>query len=164
MPFCFEDPPSARFETGSNVSSYTNLYFWQGGNEFVCILGCCLDTREMFIHSAVVVLHVNSVLQSAKSKKCYWSDLSCDVSELTKNTRLVCVCMSIMSIRPDYMDAHCPTHVFPHRLVTPVCVSCLCPYCPSVLMSRWNSWSCSSVSRPAWYAGSTESATESPRG
>lgn len=42
-------------------------------------------------------------------------------------------------------------------------VTCL-SYCPSVFMSRWSSWSCFSVSRPAWFGGCTESATESRHG
>lgn len=48
------------------------------------------------------------------------------------------------------------------------CASPLCHvavfFCLSVLMSRWNSWSCSNVSRPVWFGGCIESATESPHG
>lgn len=52
--------------TGSNMSSYTNLYFWHEGGKFVRILGCCLDTREIFNHLSVFLLHVNSILQSTR--------------------------------------------------------------------------------------------------
>ena len=66
IPFCFEEPNALDLRhMGSNLSSYTNLYFWQA-DEFVCILGCCLETREMFI--LLAVLHVNSVLQSINRK------------------------------------------------------------------------------------------------
>lgn len=56
----------------------------------------------------------------------------------------------------------CPDNTKAHPCVTPL--SCICLSVPLSLMFRWSSWSCSSVSQPAWCGDCTESATGSRRG
>lgn len=60
MPFCFEDPLvlDLKHHWQQRVLIHKPL-FLAGGDEFVCILGCCLVTHEMFTYYYMCTLVCN---------------------------------------------------------------------------------------------------------